>query len=240
MTDTTREQLRSVFEEEREGLFAIYEAELSFRDKIMAGVPTDPKIMEAWIRSQAGVEKQEEIRQMTLRTLTEMGADVDAGMTFEELEKASEEIAANKSTNAFKRDEGGLYVEDRQVKAMIKESVNILFADQRWGKTRKGPKNFTAERVFVEPPRIHLSTDEPDGVELVIGHITDKAGKRSTLAFHEYVENAVLEMRVEVLRDEVEDRNWSDIWLHAERNGLGALRSQSFGRFYVTRWERTA
>lgn len=231
-------ETRSVFAQDASDLFTTYEVDLAFEDKLMGGIPKSPNVIEGWLRSQAGIEDQEEVRQAMLRTLIELGADVNAGMTREELEQASEELAAVKSTNGFKVDENGLYIEDRQVKAMLKESVNILYAGDRWGKTRKGPRSFVAERAFVKPARIYLGRHEPDGVELVIGHVSDAAGKRSTLAYHEYAECPTITIQVEMLRDQLTAKQWSEIFTLAERNGLGALRSQSHGRFAVTRWER--
>lgn len=238
--ETTGVRRQSVFAGQADGLFTVYEADLAFEDKIMGGVPKDPKIIEGWLRSQAGIEDGSEIREAMLRTLVELGADVRSDMTDEELYKAAEELATMKQTNGFKRDDNGLYIEDRQVKAMLKESVNILYAGDRWGKTRKGPRSFVAERAFVKPARIYLGRDEPDGIELVIGHVSDASGKRSTLAYHEYAEQPILKIQVEMLRDELSHEQWAEIFYHAERNGLGALRSQSHGRFAVTRWERVS
>lgn len=231
---------KSVFGGDGDSIFTVYEADLAFEDKIMGGIPANPKVMEGWIRSSTGIDQQEEIRQMMMRSLLEIGADVNPSMSFEELEKASEEVAANKQTNVFKRDENGLYIEDRQVKAMLKESTNILYAGDRWGKTRKGPRSFVAERVFVKPARIYLGRDAADGVELVVGHVSDAAGKRSTLAYHEYVEQPTITLQVKCVRDELSAEQWASIWEHAQDNGLGALRSQSHGRFLATRWERVA
>lgn len=228
----------SVFAQEGRNLFTAYELDLAFEDKLMGGVPKSPKIIEGWLRSQAGIDDKAEVEQAMIRTLQELGADVHPGMVYDELVAKSEELAAVKSTNGFKLDDNGLYIEDRQVKAMLKESVNILYAGDRWGKTRKGPRSFVAERAFVKPARIYLGRYEPDGVELVIGHVSDAAGKRSTLAYHEYAERPTITIQVEVLRDELTTEQWTEIWCHAERNGLGALRSQSHGRFAVTRWER--
>ena len=37
---------------------------------------------------------------------------------------------------------------------------------------------------------------------------------------------------------EFTDDEWAALWLTAERQGLGASRSQGFGRFTVTQWDR--
>ena len=78
---------------------------------------------------------------------------------------------------------------------------------------------------------------EPSGVELMIGHLSGPSGPRSTLGYHEYVERVVLEFDVLAVRDSISTDQWANIWLHAQENGFGALRSQGFGRFYVDRWE---
>src|ERR1700738_3167344 len=150
-------------------LFTEYQVRLRFRDKVMGGVPMDPAIIEGWLRSKAGISDAEEVRQATVRTLQELGADVTS---YDDLQKASEMLAKVRQTNGFKVDEDGPYLESRAVKAMLKESTNILYAGERWGRTLKGPKSFLAERVFVDPDHISLGKPTFDGVDLFIGHTT--------------------------------------------------------------------
>lgn len=233
-------------------MFTTYAATIRFRDRLMGGTPKNPKIIEGWLRSKAGIEQEEEIRRATLRTLLELGADVTPDMSFEELEKASEALAASRQTNGFKIGEQGLYLESRTVKAMLKESVNILYphGSGKWGSRRttgrdgaekevggKGAKSFIAERVFVSPDKLWLGRTDPDGVEMFIGHVMGPKGPQSTLTYHEYVGGAVVDLSIMVLRDEVRAEYWPEIWVHAQENGLGALRSQGFGRFDIERWE---
>src|SRR5215831_9198885 len=82
-----------------------------FRDKLIGGVPKDPRLIEGWLRARAGLEDAQEIRQAMLRTLGELGVDVHEDMTFEQLEQASAALAARKQTTGFKLGEHGLYVE---------------------------------------------------------------------------------------------------------------------------------
>lgn len=230
--------MTSIFEAKRRDLFQSYMARIQIRDKLLGGTPKDPHIIEGWLRSKAGVTDEIEVRQMMLTTLIELGAEVTPDMTYEQLVEASTRLAAVKQTNGFKRDENGLYIEDRTVKAMLREVVNINFAGERWGPTRKGPKNFTAERVFINPAHISLGKQEADGVEMQIVHVDGKDGPRSSISYSEYVVRPVLDFEVLVLKDSIEEENWIDIWLTAEEGGLGASRSQSYGRFDVLRWDR--
>lgn len=243
-----------IFDTNAADMFTTYAARIRFRDRLMGGVPKNPKIIEGWLRSKAGIEQEEEIRRATLRTLLELGADVTPDMTFDELEKASEALAATRQTNGFKVGDQGLYLESRTVKAMLKESVNILYPSGavKWGRYQKtnqktkdvsevggkAPKSYIAERVFISPDRIWMGRNDPDGVEMFIGHVMGRQGPQSTLTYHEYVEGVVVDLHIMVLRDEVDPKFWPEIWVHAQENGLGALRSQGFGRFDIERWEQ--
>lgn len=217
----------------------------------MGGAPKNPEVVEGWLRSKTGITDEEEIQSMVRRHMVEMGT-WRPDMSAEEIEEASRAVAQTRETTGFKQDEHGLYIEQRQVKAALKESTNILFSGERWGATRrtnakgesvaayqgKAPRAFLAERVFVSPEHISLGTFEPDGVELMIGHIVGPQGPRSTLGYHQYVLRAQLTFDVLVMRNCIEDEHWYEIWTHAEENGLGALRSQGYGKFDLESFDR--
>lgn len=214
-------------------LFTQYRVTAHFRNKIMGGIPKDPKTIEGWIRSKAGVTDEEEVRYMTRRTLLELGIDVPETATIAEMMQAAEAIAATKSTNGFKFDATGLYVEGRQIKAMLKEATNVLYTGERWGPTRKGPKSYLAERVYVLEDAVPLGRTEPDGVDMVIGHVTGPQGPKSTLTYHEFCQGAQVEFTVMSLQDCISADQWQTILILAQELGLGALRSQGHGRFDV-------
>jgi hypothetical protein len=227
-------------------VFTTYHARLEFRAKLMGGIPTNPRIIEGWLRAKAGIEDEVEVRQAMLRTLRELDPDTefDPGASFEDLIKASEKLAASTQTNGFKHDDRGLYIEARQVKAALKESTNILFPytkgkdGHQWGITKKTPRSFVAERVFINPDRLHVGVAEPSGIELMIGHVSGKDGKRSTITYHEYVDRPTIECDVMVAENAVTADQWARLWVHCQENGIGALRSQGHGRFEVTEWKR--
>lgn len=223
-------------------IFAEYNVKLVFRNMLAAGTPGDPKVIESWLRSKTGVSDEEEIQRMMVRTLIELGVPgIDLDTPYDELVRASEKVAGESKTNKFKRGVEGLYIEDRQAKAMLRESVNTLYVGEagKWGRTKKkGPKNFFVERVFISPEKIYLGRTEPDSVELFVGHVEGPDGKRSTLTYVETVHEPEITFTVKVLRDAIPMGDWAEIWNHSQENGLGSLRSQSFGRFDITAFER--
>lgn len=237
----------SVFGDEPDG-WTRWAAGIAMKDKLFGGVPANPKTIDGWLRSSAGVKEEEERRQMMLRTLRERGYEPET-TSMEALEEASRLMAEKLNTNGFKRDpERGLYIEGRQVMAMLRESVSVLYTGLRW-KRSNGAKSKTTgedsakaatslfrESVHVPDERIYLGRDEADGVELKIVHPKDPT-RESSLTYVEYVERATLSFTVEELEGTVPPGAWKRIWQHAERNGLGAMRSQQHGKFAVARWE---
>jgi hypothetical protein len=245
--------MASVFAKTADDLFTTYRARIRIRGKIMGGTPRDPKLIEGWLRAKAGVDSDEETRQAVLRTLGEIGAEVPAEASYDELVKATEKVGAERYTQGFKRDETGIYIEARIVKAALRESTNILWAKDAEvfkGKnpTGKGAKAFVVERLFIDPDKLYLCRPGPDGsllplrdadgVHLQIGHVSTPRGPKATLSYHEYAENAEFDVLLSVMRDFMGEKHWGQLFSHAEQNGLGAVRSQSYGRFETVAFER--
>lgn len=256
----------SVFAEQRDKMFQHLRIEIEFVDRLAGGSPKDPKLVEGWLRKGMGITDREELALRTRQHLREMGESLDeemqkvvndASSTMEDLIKVSEKIAGEIQTQGFKRDEEGRpYIEGRHLKAGIKETVNILFAGEKWGAINgkgsgmsyqgKGPKSFTAERVFVEPRQIVIGDPDDIEVDLFIGHINGPQGPQSTIGYYEFVYQKPVALEVLQLRSQkkggkgepaLDPETWAKVWSHMELNGLGAMRSQGFGQFVVTKFE---
>jgi hypothetical protein len=226
------------------------------RDRLLAGIPNDPKLVEGWLFAK-GVKDEEDRRQFALRTLRELGHAIPETATYEEAFGLMESLA-ELQTSVFKRNERGIYLESRQVDAMLKETVSVIYSNRAFDLGRKyksGEKRDQAvtklfrsafiERVTVDTQRIHLMRDgEPlmkaDGVETRVGHVMSPEGPRSVMHRNEYVDQAEFEFDIAVLGDFLSQRDWAEIWTHSERHGLGAARSQDYGRFDVTAWDKRA
>jgi hypothetical protein len=195
---------------------------------IAGGVPSDEKVAEGWLKTKLA-DKDDLIREAVAKTM------VDRGITAEE---AMKEVDSLKHLNGFKRDDSGLYIEGRQLKAAIKEAASCAVAADKltargWGKTNKGLLSFIAEHVFVVEERLHLGVSEPSGIVQRFVHTWRGTG----IQYEEYVEDAKLDF---TLRADYEftEKDWAMIWLTGGEQGIGASRSQGFGRYEVARWDR--
>jgi len=200
-------------------------------DVIAGGVPSDPNVAEGWLRKKLGVSDEATIQKMVAETM------VERGITAEE---AASEVSKHRHLNGFKRDPdrgGELYVEGRQLKAGLKEAVSIAIAagkvkDRGWGKTNKGLLNYFKEHVFIVEDRLYLGVTEPTGIMQRFVHTWRSSG----IQYEEYVNDASVDFTA-ITDEDFSPKDWGMIWLTGEQNGLGASRSQGFGRYQVTRWE---
>jgi hypothetical protein len=216
---------------------------------IAGGTPSDPRVAEGWLKSKLGVDKDDLIREAAAEVMVERGIS---------LEEAVKEVNINKHLNGFKRDPntelsvqvrdlaqesgepaavvnsiGELYIEGRQAKAAIKEAANVRWPKERWGPSRKGTLSFFAEHVFVPETRIYLGTTDPNGINQRFVHTFRGSG----IQYEEYVEQAKLQFTVTTDHD-FSAEQWALLWLTGEQQGIGASRSQGYGKYEVTKWNK--
>jgi hypothetical protein len=102
-----------------------------------------------------------------------------------------------------------------------------------WGKTNKGLLSYISEHAFVVEERLHLGVTEPSGINQRFVHTFRGSG----IQYEEYVEDAKISFTV-IADHDFTEKEWATIWLTGENQGLGASRSQGYGRYQVTRWEK--
>lgn len=197
---------------------------------LCGGIPTDPKVAEGWIRTKLGASTDDLIRQQVAETMVERGVTAD---------EAAALVDTEKHLNGFKRDEGTgeLYIEGRQLKAGIKEAASVAAAAGKlplrsWGLTKKGILGFVAEHICVQEDRLPLGVKEPSGINQRFVHTFRGSG----IQYEEYVLNARVDFTI--LSDyEFTKEQWAMLWLTGEQQGIGATRSQGYGRYKVTCWD---
>ena len=198
---------------------------------IAGGTPTDPKVAEGWLRTKLGIDKDDEIRRLVAETMVERGVNA---------EEATEIVNTQKNLNGFKRNEHGLYIEGRQLKAALKEATSIAVAagklkQRGWGTTNKGIQGYLAEHVFVVEDRLYLGVTEATGINQRFVHTFRGTG----IQYEEYVAEAKIDFTV-ISDHDFTEKEWATIWMCGEQNGIGASRSQGYGRYEVVRWDKEA
>jgi len=195
---------------------------------LAAGVPTDPNVAEGWLRTKLAA-KDDLIRDMVAQTMVERGVTAD---------EAAKIVDTNKHLNGFKRNEHGLYIEGRQLKAAIKEAAGVARATDKlkakWGTTNKGVLGFVAEHIMVIEDTLELGVTEPSRV-LQSFPKNPRTGQTG-IQYTEIIDETSFDFTV-ISDYGFTDHEWAMLWLTGEQQGIGASRSQGFGRYEVTRWE---
>lgn len=237
------------------GVFAKYEAKAwPFRyaatvhvRQLCGGTPSDPNVAEGFLKTKLGVDNERQIQQMVAELM------VDRGLDAEEALKEANEL---RHLNGFKRDERGLYLEGRCVKAGIKEAANIRWQYARWLVDRNGKvsvqykapgkkvdgestisgkatTSFIPEHISVQEDRIPLGVHEASGINQKFVHTF----RGSAIQYEEYVTDVKLSFTV-ATDCEFSEEQWALLWLTGQEQGLGGSRSQGYGRYEVVQWDR--
>jgi hypothetical protein len=190
-----------------------------------------------------------------LLVVEDLGVDADA-LLEEITEDALAEMAVGKAAkdlaglNMFKKtEEGVMYIEGRQLKAALKEAVAVAanagkITTKGWGKPdnasyKKGIKSWFPEHVFVVDDILPLYREDgapiykPDETLQKFVH----THRGDAISYEECVRNAVIRFRVKTDCDLTEEQ-WAMVWLTGQDQGLGASRSQGFGTYRVTDWQK--
>jgi hypothetical protein len=201
--------------------------------ELHGGTPRDPDVVRSWLKAKAGWSSEAEIE-------AEIGRIFAADPTLPDDQVAEGATAklADRKVNGFRRDEHGLYLEGRCLKACIKEGASVARATNklpaRWGATSKGVLGFVAEHVCVVEDRLYLGREQPD--DLATRFVPNRFGTGMT------VEEVAFDVKLSAtVRTDYafSEKEWAMILLTAEEQGLGSSRSQGYGRFTVTAWQAT-
>ena len=228
-------------------LWRRFSVELSIKNRIVGGIPTDPELIKGWIEANVPAVDEAQKEKLAAATLADVQAHTD--------EKSE------KMWTTFKKDSLGPYTESRCVKAMLKEAANVLRellikeeaaskkADAKAAGTdfKAEKSRYTnlkaklAERLFVEDEIIHILRDgkvlaKVDGDEERPIHVITAQGPRSALKKVDFIKApAVLKFNVRFLKDGVIDEDLlRTLFEYSGYNGFGSDRSQGNGLFELT------
>jgi hypothetical protein len=201
--------------------FDTYKVKL-FIKNIVGGKPASPEMIAKWVEATNKEKSEEErnrIRDAHMETLGDL--------TDEKVDKQS---------CVFARVDGKLCIEGRQVKAMLKESGNIIKTIAP-GEPVTALKSKVADQVFVDEKYIPLGRTEPDRTEERPIHVMTAQGPRTSIKRTEIVEGTEIEFTLRRRRGNdktaVRERVLLGILDYCQSVGLGADRSQGCGEFEV-------
>lgn len=217
---------------------------------LVGGAPSDPNVARGWLETKLkGTTTEEQVQRMVSELMLTRKISAD---------EALDEVNRSKNLNGFKRGpevnelglrtdpgyEGVLYYEGRQLKAALKEAVSVAVAagklrQQGWGTTRKWLSGYFPEHVFIEEERLYLhdtfGTPILEPTDILQQFVHTRFG--SSIQYQEFVSDATFNFTI-VADHLFTDTEWAMIWTTGEMNGLGASRSQGYGTYKVTRWEK--
>lgn len=200
-------------------IYEKYDVELKFREKLLGGVPKNPEMIKGWLN--AKVSKGE-------LTASEQEISAMAAATGEEMAATTQE---NKSWTGFKKDDNGLYIEGRQIKAMMKECATTLKLMVK----HRGLKQVLQHGTVIKPQRIYLGKKEPDGYEESVCH----TWRGSALKRNDFVEGCTIEFQIWVVNTNIlTKKRVKTLFELGQENGLGASRSQDYGKFHVMKLKK--
>lgn len=216
----------------REEHWRLLRIEIQVRDKLLAGKPANLDAANAMLKAR-GLEDHMETAEM----ITDPAAR----------KEAAEKIAKDEGLCEFSRRDGkaGIWMPSNNVKAGLKENWSVLGLRV----AVRGSRGALAEGLFVsgaikdiddavERDWIYLG-EKPDGVEVAVAHTVGPSGPVSSIKRHEYVVRPKIVFDVMItnansVSDKISDDELAKTLVHFQEHGLGACRSQGFGKFDVT------
>ncbi len=226
----------SILQEYADKAFISRQITIKFRDKILAGVPASDDMLDYFMNARHMSDKEK--------------ADLKSRVQDGKLTDAEKDEIKNMAHCVFEKDsEGQLCVWAANLKAMIREIMVCTGLTQRRpnkkaGEESAGGRQLMQHTTHIDPLRCVFHRDgkplmKPDGYVDRIKHISDAAGQRSAIGRHDYIDKAELTfiLRWPTKGDKIfTEDDMKMVLAMCQENGLGASRSQSFGRFDVIKW----
>jgi len=220
MTDLWKKHQKSDW-----NIFDTYKVTILIKD-IVGGRPATAEMIEKWVAATCKAKTAEERARI-----------VDADV------QALGDVADDKAqahTTVFARVDGGLAIEGRQVKAMLKEAANIIKG--RDPVKVKNLRSKVADQVFVSEEYIPLGRTEPDEYQERPIHVMTAQGPRTSIKRVEMVKGAEVTFTVRRRQgrdtQSVPEPTLLAILDYCQTLGLGADRSQGYGTFTVQSVEK--
>lgn len=227
-------------------MYRVYDVEVELLSPLHGGVPQSLDVIEKWI--EARIKKGALGKEAATRIKDEYAAEMQEQ---DEPSEAAADKARRERLCSFQVDDDGIYIEARQAKAMLKEAAlttgeqrNRRGSKQVWQTgtivTAAGAKSIHGSdriRFYNGDPAKHVL--EPEGTKQSVVHAMTPQGPRTSIKLNDFVkEGRRLAFRIWTLELGKQTRAINDDYVtsvlaNTQTGGLGANRSQGFGRFKV-------
>lgn len=205
-------------------LIDVYHVKIKFNEYVLGGVPRNYTEIERFLKARN--HPPEDIP----RLKEQIAKEVEP---IPQSEAKSEE--PDSSWTGFKRDNNGLFFEERHIKGLLKEAARVL------GLKIKSTINYA---VSVEPPRLYFRRDdgtiikEPSGTLYDVGHVTGPKGSRSIRKCSDFIEKPVLEFDLVVIRgSKIKKDDLEKLLKVGEKIGLGKDRTLGYGKYRLIHFQ---
>jgi len=177
--------------------------------EMLGTVTKDPEVYKTYIESKKPAGLNDEVEYLTVEKMEEKG------------------------WTGYHKDEGGLFIYDYMIKGFLKNAGNVLKEVSKLKALRSKIDNY----LFVEPRKIYLGQQNPDGViERPLRGMTAQ-GPRVTLARSDYI-NAGKIIDFSIILLSHKELTWKlidELMEYGELMGLGQFRNGAYGRFAVVK-----
>jgi len=231
------------------GLFNVLTALIVFRDKVLAGIPKAGNPLDYYLASKhmSDEEKSDFTERVTAGSLTDDEKEVIKNLSWCCFEKNGDADSDGRTVDGVE----ALCLWHGNMKAALREMFTTLGLTQKMWKKAKvgteghaGGKQVFQHAVHVDPLRLpffrpnekgqDVFITQPDGYIDRVKHIEDAAGKRSVIGRHDYILKPRLQVTLRWPQKGPFDRDDIIRALAAcQDDGLGACRSQGFGKFNI-------
>lgn len=145
-------------------------------------------------------------------------------------EISSSDIKAS-SWNTFEVDNAGLFIEERNVKGMLRDAGMVSKIGRH-----TGFGDMVRSGIFTKPERIHLMRNgsvvkQPDGYIDRIAFLKGRCRSRTALKRLDYVKQPQIDFELWVGAIALSDEDVQGLFHLGQEVGLGACRTQGFGKF---------
>lgn len=212
-----------------QAFYDVYRVKIRMRNHLCGGRSRNENLLADQVKAQIGHDDEE-----------------TATLTGEALEQMIDKVTEKSWIGFYRDEEKGIYIEARQLKAMIKQCASVLGIT----KAKRGSKQILHEGADVKAldggDRIWLGKQQADGYEEGPVHVMTPQGPRTALKRVDYVANVEIEFLVWVLGTapqadhHIGEPELIEVLTFAQENGLGADRSQGQGKFDVVEFEQVS